>query len=194
MSENNFGEELGKLTPDLTLGATSEQIMRRGRRIRTIRQTSIVGAAAVAVLGITSIAALAGGGHHGTQTVQTGSGNGLGIALAPPSSPSSAPAASTTSAPPASTPVSSSPASPTSWYAASTPPAGSSLPASSSPSVSWLTRAAVDRRRPAGEPRRQRTTVGQPWCRAVQTSARENPCAVRNSTSMTRLFRAPTSA
>ena len=81
MSENNFGEELGKLPPDLTLGATSEEIIRRGRRIRTIRQTSIVGAAAVAVLGITSIAALAGG-HHGTQTVQSGSGNGIGIALA----------------------------------------------------------------------------------------------------------------
>lgn len=96
MSENNFGEELGKLPPDLTLGATSEQIIRRGRRIRTIRQTSIVGAAAVAVLGITSIAALAGG-HHGTQTVQSGSGNGLGIAIAPASSP--APAASSTSAP-----------------------------------------------------------------------------------------------
>jgi hypothetical protein len=138
MSENNFGEELGKLPPDLTLGATSEQIMRRGRRIRTVRQSSIVGAAAVAVLGITSIAALAGGGHHGTQTVQPGSGNGLGIALAPPSSPSPAPAASTSSAPIVawSAPASSAPASPQVWYAASTPPAASSAPASSSPSVS----------------------------------------------------------
>jgi hypothetical protein len=119
MSENNFGEELGKLPPDLTLGATSEQIIRRGRRIRTIRQTSIVGAAAVAVLGIASIAAFAGG-HHGTQTVQSGSGNGLGIAIAPPSS---APAASTSSAPVAPAPVSS-------------PPVASSALASSSPSVS----------------------------------------------------------
>ena len=138
MSENNFGEELGKLPPDLTLGATSEQIIRRGRRIRTIRQTSIVGAAAVAVLGITSIAALATGGHHGAQTVQSGSGNGLGIALAPPASPTSAPAASTSSAPivKSSAPVSSPPASPTLYNAASTPPADSSAPASSSSSVS----------------------------------------------------------
>jgi hypothetical protein len=109
MSENNFGEELGKLPPDLTLGATSEQIIRRGRRIRTSRQTSIVGAAAVAVLGITSIAAFAGG-HHGTQTVQSGSGSGLGIAIAPPSSSSPAPVSS--------------------------PPVASSAAASSSPSVS----------------------------------------------------------
>ncbi|HEY3926541.1 MAG TPA: hypothetical protein VGL75_18425 [Acidothermaceae bacterium] len=134
MSENNFGEELGKLPPDLTLGATSAQIIRRGRRIRTMRQTSIVGAAAVAVLGITSVAALASGGHHGTQTVQSGSGNGLGISLAAPTSPSPAPAASTSSAPLVK------------WSAsASTPPASSSAvspsligsaQASSSPSAS----------------------------------------------------------
>ncbi|HEY5202148.1 MAG TPA: hypothetical protein VIJ31_14710 [Acidothermaceae bacterium] len=140
MSENNFGEELGNLPPDLTLGATSEQIIRRGRRIRTIRQTSIVGAAAVAVLGITSIAALAGG-HHGAQTVQSGSGNGLGIALAPPASPTPSSSVGSTSvgsgsaAPIAEVP-SSAPASPTFWSAASTPPAASSAPASSSSSVS----------------------------------------------------------
>ncbi len=141
MSENKFGEELGKLPPDLTLGATSEQIIRRGRRIRTFRQTSIVGAAAVAVLGITSVAALASGGHHGAQTVQSGSGNGLGIALAPPASPTSAPAASTSSAPvsPASVSVGSgsapSPASGAAPSASPTQPA-SSVPASSSASVS----------------------------------------------------------
>jgi hypothetical protein len=138
MSENNFGEELGKLPPDLTLGATSEQIMRRGRRIRTIRQSSIIGAAAVAVIGITSIGVLAGG-HHGTQSVQTGSGNGLGIAIAPASSPSSAPAASTSSAPVAPAPVSSAPASPSFFYKPSPPAAGASVPASSSPSVSCTT-------------------------------------------------------
>jgi hypothetical protein len=138
MSENNFGEELGKLPPDLTLGATSEQIMRRGRRIRTIRQSSIMGAAAVAVIGITSIGVLADG-HHGTQSVQTGSGNGLGIAIAPPSSPSSAPAASTSSAPVAPAPASSAPASPSFFYKSSPPAAGASAPASSSPSVSCTT-------------------------------------------------------
>jgi hypothetical protein len=145
MSENNFGEELGKLPPDLTLGATSDQIIRRGRRIRTFRQTSIVGAAAVAVLGITSVAALASGGHHGAQTVHTGSGGsgqGLGIALAPPASPTSAPAASSTSSAPvspSSVSVGSGSAPPPASGAASsaspTQPA-SSLPASSSASVS----------------------------------------------------------
>ena len=129
MSENNFSEELGQLPPDLTLGATSEQIMQRGRRIRTFRQTSIVGAAAVAVLGITSVAAIAGG-NHGTQTVHPGSGNGLGIAVAPASSP--APSSAVSSSAPAWSP----PASPsaTAWSAASTPAAVSS--ASANPSVS----------------------------------------------------------
>jgi hypothetical protein len=113
MNDNNFGEELGQLPPDLTLGATSAQIMRRGHRIRTVRQTSIVGAAVVAVLGITSVGALAAS-HHGAQPVQTGSGNGLGIALGPVASPSPAPVASSTSAPPASSPLSSALSSPSS--------------------------------------------------------------------------------
>jgi hypothetical protein len=144
MSENNFGEELGKLPPDLTLGATSEQIIRRGRRIRTIRQTSIVGAAAVAVLGITSIAALASGGHHGAQTVQSGSGNGLGIALAPPTSPTPSSSVGSTSVGSGSaTPIaevpSSAPASPTFYYKSSPPSALSSGPANSSPSASCTT-------------------------------------------------------
>ena len=142
MSENNFGEELGKLPPDLTLGATSQQIIRRGRRIRTMRQTSIVGAAAIAVVGITSIAALAsGGGHHGAQTVQSGSGNGLGIALAPPASPSpssvvGAPGVSVGSGSAAPIPESSVPASPTFYFKSSVPAAASSAPASSSSSNS----------------------------------------------------------
>ena len=139
MSENNFGEELGKLPPDLTLGATSEQIIRRSRRIRTIRQTSIVGAAAVAVLGITSIAALASGEHHGAQTVQSGSGNGF--ALAPPTSPTPSSSVGSTSVGSGSaTPIaevpSSAPASPTFYYKSSPPSALSSGPANSSPSVS----------------------------------------------------------
>jgi len=141
MSANNFGEELGKLPPDLTLGATSGQIMRRGRRIRTIRQGSIVGAAAVAVLGITSIAALAGG-NHGTSAVQTGSGNGLGFGVAPASS--SAPAHAVASTPPpvaqstaASAPLSSAPPSSTLFYKSSLPAAVSSgVPAASSSSCS----------------------------------------------------------
>jgi hypothetical protein len=136
MSENNFGEELGSLPPDLTLGATSEQIIRRGRRIRTIRQTSIVGAAAVAVLGITSIAALAGGGHHGTQTVQSGSGNGLGIALAPPSSPSPAPASSL--------PASSSPSVSCSPAAQSTDGAPSASPDGNAPPWGTLVQGGTD--------------------------------------------------
>lgn len=178
MTDNSF-RELGQLPPDLTLGATSEQIIRRGRRIKTIRQTSIVVAAAVALLGITSIVALAGGGHHDAQTVQTGSGNGLGIALAPPSSPSPAPAASTSSAPVVawSAPASSAPASSRSG---TRPPRH--LP-------SRLHRRA--HRRPSRvHPLRSRPRVphprtptatrrlGEPWRRAVATPVREGPCAV----------------
>ncbi|HEY5230284.1 MAG TPA: hypothetical protein VIJ11_05230 [Galbitalea sp.] len=141
MSEHDFGEELRKLPPDLTLGATSEQIIRRGCRIRTIRQTSIVGAAAVAVLGITSIAALAAG-HHGARTVQTGSGNGLGIALAPASSPSPSSAQGSTSVVPTSVgsgsaaPIPEVSSAPTLLFKSSPPDAVSSVPASSSASVS----------------------------------------------------------
>ena len=134
MSENNFSEELGQLPPDLTLGATSEQIMRRGRRIRTLRQTSIVGAAAVAVLGITSVAALAGG-HHGAQIVQSGSGNGIGIALAPASSSPapSIPLASITASADAPSSAPASPAStPSPWPTASTSPSVSCSPAAQS--------------------------------------------------------------
>lgn len=138
MSDHNFGEELGRLAPDLALGATSEQIMRRGRRIRTIRQSSVVGAAAVAVAGIASIAALAAG-HHATQTVQSGSGNGLSVAGAPAVSP--APAASTSSAPPASalsSQVASALSSPTYVSKSSQPAAVSSGLASASPTASCL--------------------------------------------------------
>ena len=132
MSENNFSEELGQLPPDLTLGATSEQIMQRGRRIRTLRQTSIVGAAAVAVLSITSIAGLAVG-HHGTQTVHPASGNGFfNLPAAASSSTPSIPLASIT----ASAGVSSSaPPSPLASITASTD-APSSASASPSPSIS----------------------------------------------------------
>jgi len=91
MTDNTFGDELGQLPPELTLGATSAQIIRRGRRIRAIRQGSVVGAAAIAVAGITSVAALAG--HGGTRVVQSGSGNGLGLGV--PASASPAPASST---------------------------------------------------------------------------------------------------
>jgi hypothetical protein len=87
-SRDSFGEELGHLPPALALGATPEQIMRRGRRIRLIRQGSVAGAAAFAVFGIVATASLAGH-HHSSQTVQPGSGNGLSLGGLP-----SAPAAS----------------------------------------------------------------------------------------------------
>ncbi len=189
MSENNFGEELGKLPPDLTLGATSEQIIRRGRRIRTFRQTSIVGAAAVAVLGITSVAALASGGHHGAQTVQSGSGNGLGIGLAPPASPtffvgSWAPTISVGSGSAAAIPEvsSSAPASPTFYFKSSPPTAVSSAAGQliGVRLVHRLTRAAVDAGCSGREPRRQRAAVGQ---RGVGRQGHRDdyiPCSVRN--------------
>ena len=161
MSENNFGEELGKLPPDLTLGATSEQIMRRGRRIRTLRQGSIVGAAAVAVLGITSIAALAGG-NHGTSAVQTGSGNGLGLGIAPASSAAPAPAASSTSASAVGSlpaPLSSAPASPPAFYTSLPSTVASSAPASPSPTVSCSPAAQLT----DGAPAANSDGNGPPW-------------------------------
>jgi hypothetical protein len=181
MSENNFGEELGKLPPDLTLGATSEQIIRRGRRIRTIRQTSIVGAAAAAVLGITSIAAFAGG-HHGGQTVQSGSGNGLGIAIAPPLSPTPSSSLGSTSL--GSTSVgsgsevplpevssSSAPTSPTFYYKSSPPDAASSVPASSSsPSVSCTT-ASPAPQSTEGAPAASPDGNAPPWGSLIQAGA-----------------------
>ncbi len=168
MSEHNFGEELGKLPPDLTLGATSEQIIRRGRRIRTIRQTSIVGAAAVAVLGITSVAALAGG-HHGTQTVQTGSGNGLGLAVAPAASPTPLASITASAVVPTSAQVSSPPASPTLLYAGTTPPVASSAPASSSPSVSCTASPAPQST--DGAPSANPDGNAPPWGSLVQAAA-----------------------
>ena len=164
MSENNFGEELGKLPPDLTLGATSEQIMRRGRRIRTIRQGSIVGAAAVAVIGITSIAAFAGG-HNGAQSVRTGSGNGLGLAIAPASSATPAPAASSTSAPAVGSlpaPLSSAPASPPTFYTA-LPPTVASSAASAPPSASSSVSCSPAAQSTDGAPAANSDGNGPPW-------------------------------
>jgi hypothetical protein len=113
-SRDSFGEQLGHLPPALSLGATPEQIMRRGRRIRLIRQGSVAGAAALAVIGIVTTASLAGR-HHGTQSVQPGSGNGLKLG--------GLPAAST---------VASAAPSPT---AAIAPPASSAVPASSAAAI-----------------------------------------------------------
>lgn len=103
MTDNSFRDELGQLPPGLTLGATSEQIMRRGRRIRTIRQGSIAGLAALAVVG--SATAVAVGVHRGSQTVHAASGGTLGGPVAAPALVSPAPASSTPA--PASTPASS---------------------------------------------------------------------------------------
>jgi hypothetical protein len=175
MSDNNFGDELGSLPPDLSLGATSAQIMRRGRRIRTIRQGSVVGAAAIAVVGITSVAALAGG-HHGTQTVQSGSGNGLGIAIAPPVSPSpssvvGAPGVSVGSGSATPIPESSAlaSASPTLFYKSSPPPAASSVPASSSPSASCSASPAPQSTQ--GAPSANPDGNAPPWGGLVQAAA-----------------------
>ena len=189
MSENNFGEELGKLPPDLTLGATSEQIIRRGRQIRTFRQTSIVGAAAVAVLGITSVAALASGGHHGAQTVQSGSGNGLGIALAPPASASASPS-SVVGAPGVS--VGSGSAAHSRVVCTGVTDALFQVVAANCRVVRdgdligvhlvhCLTRAAVDGRCPGRDSRRQRAAVGQGGVCCQGHRDDHIPCAVRNS-------------
>lgn len=83
MTDDDFGEELGQLPPDLELGATSDQLMRRGRRIRRIRQVSVVGAAAVAVFGITATG-VAFAGRHSMHVVHPASG-GVGRPLTSPS-------------------------------------------------------------------------------------------------------------
>lgn len=89
----NFNEELGQLPPDLELGTTSDQLMRRGRRIRRIRQSSVAAAAAIAVFGITATG-VAFAGRNSTQVVHPASG-GVGLT---PSSPSPSPVPATTSA------------------------------------------------------------------------------------------------
>jgi len=94
MNDNDgrsFRDELNQLPPDLDLGATTADIMRRGRRRRTAKQGLVAGTAALAVAGIAIVATNIGGGNSGT--VQTAGGNGLGIGLAAPVS-SPAPASS----------------------------------------------------------------------------------------------------
>jgi hypothetical protein len=79
----NFHEELGQLPPDLELGTTPDELMRRGRRIRRIRQSSVAGVAAIAVFGITATG-VAFAGRHSTQVVHPASG-GVGLSLTSPS-------------------------------------------------------------------------------------------------------------
>jgi hypothetical protein len=94
MNDNNgrsFRDELNQLPPDLELGTTAADIMRRGRRRRTAKQGFVAGTAALAVVGIAALASNIGGGSSGT--VQSAGGNGLGAGLAVPVS-SPAPASS----------------------------------------------------------------------------------------------------
>jgi hypothetical protein len=116
----NFNEELGQLPPDLNLGATSDQLMRRGRRIRRIRQSAVAGAAAIAVVGVMA-SGVAFGGRHNTQVVHPASG-GLGLTLSSPSPSASLVAVTSPSA---------------SFVASIPPPAGASIaPPVSSPAAS----------------------------------------------------------
>lgn len=97
----NFNEELGELPPVLDLGTTSDQLMRRGRRIRRIRQSSVAGAAAIAVFGITATG-VAFAGRDSTQVVHPASG-GIGLTVSSPSpSPATSSAAAAASSPAAS--------------------------------------------------------------------------------------------
>ncbi|MDQ1541606.1 MAG: hypothetical protein QOH29_2332, partial [Actinomycetota bacterium] len=95
-SRRTFRDELGQLPPDLDLGTTPEQIMRRGRRIRLTRQGLVVGAAAVAVIGVTTTATTLAGHRTATNVIQPAAG-GLNIGLA--SSPAPAPAPKSLTAP-----------------------------------------------------------------------------------------------
>jgi hypothetical protein len=84
----SFRDELNQLPPDLELGATAADIMRRGRRRRTLTQGLVASTAALAVVGIVAVASNIGGGSSGT--TQTAGGNGLGLAV-PVSSPADTP-------------------------------------------------------------------------------------------------------
>jgi hypothetical protein len=84
----DFNDELGQLPPDLNLGTTADQLMRRGRRIRHIRQSSVAGAAALAVFGIAATG-FAFTGRDNARVVHPASG-GLGLTLTSPSPSASA--------------------------------------------------------------------------------------------------------
>jgi hypothetical protein len=94
-----FNDELGQLPPDLDLGTTANQLMRRGRHIRRLRQSSVAGAAAIAVVGVMASGAAFAGGHH-PHVVQTASGGIAQAASSPSGSPR--PASSPTPAHPSS--------------------------------------------------------------------------------------------
>jgi hypothetical protein len=99
-SRRTIREELGQLPPDLDLGTTPEQIMRRGRRIRLTRQGLVVGAAAVAVIGVTTTAATLTNHRTASNVIRTGAG-GLGVGL--PTSAAPSPSDVPTSVPPVAT-------------------------------------------------------------------------------------------
>jgi hypothetical protein len=97
-SRRTIREELGQLPPDLDLGTTPEQIMRRGRRIRLTRQGLVVGAAAVAVIGVTTTATTLTGHRAATNVIQPAAGGvGVGLASSPAPAPASKPLPTPTS-------------------------------------------------------------------------------------------------
>jgi hypothetical protein len=115
-------DELHDLTPDLDLGASSADLMRRGRRIRATKQGAVVGAVALVVTGIGTTAAQLG--HHGgrTSSISSATAGNYAPNLPIPASPApSSPAPSSPAHSPFAVPVSSSPG-----------PAASAAPASGS--------------------------------------------------------------
>jgi hypothetical protein len=123
-SRRKFRDELHNLPPEFDLGASSAELMRRGRRIRTTRQGAVIGAVALVVAGIGTTAAQLGN-HTSAHSIAAADKP----AVAFPPAARYGPYGPDVAIPPAAAPVSSGPAPVT-----STPPAGASaLPAPVSP-------------------------------------------------------------
>src|SRR5450631_565688 len=131
--------------------------MRRGRRIRRIRQSSVAGAAAIAVFGITATG-VAFAGRDDTQVVHPASG-GVGLTVSSPS-----PVPGTTSivvpiSPPASSP------------AASTPPVpASTVPVAAASSISTAS-CSVAPQSEVGAPSANPDGNAPPWGTPIQVGS-----------------------
>ncbi len=149
-SRRTIREELGQLPPDLDLGTTPEKIMRRGRRIRLTRQGLVVGAAALAVVGVTTTAATLTGHGTATNVIHPAAG-GLNIGLASSPAPAPTSVSARTSAP-TSAPTS-----------ASAAPSPSDVPTSTAPAVTCVPEPQVTTGAPPAPQNFDLSPNPQPW-------------------------------
>jgi hypothetical protein len=75
-SDRSFRDRLDELPPAFDLGADPGHVIRRGRRIRAVRQSLVAGAAAVAVVGVATSAVMLTG-HRSTTTFGAAAGGGM---------------------------------------------------------------------------------------------------------------------